>query len=208
MQRSKLLALIVAIAPFTVDSHAALYDRGNGMIYDSAQNITWLQDMNYFKALGYSSNGARTWYDANFFAAFLEYGGYDDWRLASTQCVSCSGGYGQTHSELGYLFYVELGNHSPVDGPSGQPYGLVNTGPFINFQSGPYWLADHDPEYLSERAWFFDTHDGYSGLTLDRSYFYAPIVRDGDVSPVPLPAAAWLLGSALLGLAGAARRKQ
>lgn len=31
-------------------SEAALYDRGNGLIYDDVLNVTWLQDTNLFKA--------------------------------------------------------------------------------------------------------------------------------------------------------------
>lgn len=30
-------------------AQAALHDRGGGLIYDDAQNITWLQDANYAK---------------------------------------------------------------------------------------------------------------------------------------------------------------
>jgi len=35
----------------------------------------------------------------------------------------------------------------------------------------------------------------------------AMAVHVGDVAPVPIPAAGWLLGSGLLGLVGVARRK-
>ena len=35
-------------------ANAALIDRGNGLIYDSYLNITWLQDANYSVTSGYS----------------------------------------------------------------------------------------------------------------------------------------------------------
>ena len=41
-------------------SHAALYDRGNGLIYDDVLNITWMQDANYAKTSGYDPDGAMT----------------------------------------------------------------------------------------------------------------------------------------------------
>jgi hypothetical protein len=37
--------------------------------------------------------------------------------------------------------------------------------------------------------------------------FHAWAVRDGDIGAVPIPAAAWLFGSGLLGLIGVARKK-
>ncbi len=54
--------------------HAALYDRGNGMIYDDNLNVTWLDAI----------NGKMTWADANNWVNQLNlfsYGGYSDWRL-------------------------------------------------------------------------------------------------------------------------------
>ncbi|HFD32315.1 MAG TPA: VPLPA-CTERM sorting domain-containing protein [Gammaproteobacteria bacterium] len=50
-----------------------------------------------------------------------------------------------------------------------------------------------------------------SGLQADNyktSSFFGWAVQTGDVSAVPVPAAAWLFGSGLLGLVGAARRKR
>ena len=58
-------------------SHAALYDRGNGLIYDDGLDITWLQDANYAQTSGYDSDGTMTWSEASTWAAQLEYGGYD-----------------------------------------------------------------------------------------------------------------------------------
>jgi len=52
MRGFKHCGAIVALAAglaFTGISHAALYDRGSGLIYDDVLNITWLQDANYFR---------------------------------------------------------------------------------------------------------------------------------------------------------------
>lgn len=41
-------------------AQAALWDRGNGMIYDDVLNVTWLQDANYAKTSGYHATGRMT----------------------------------------------------------------------------------------------------------------------------------------------------
>ena len=76
-------------------SNAALIDRGGGLIYDSDQNITWLQDANYGEGSSYddgnsSSDGRMTWDNAVDWADDLEY--YDsvrnvtwtEWRLPTS----------------------------------------------------------------------------------------------------------------------------
>lgn len=65
---SKLLPILLLNV---VSAHAALIDRGNGLIYDSAQDITWLQDANL-------AVGAGNWASATAWADNLVYGGYDD----------------------------------------------------------------------------------------------------------------------------------
>jgi len=43
---------------------ASLVDNGNGLLYDTVLNITWLQDANYAKTSNYSTTGFMTWYDS------------------------------------------------------------------------------------------------------------------------------------------------
>ncbi|MCP3670651.1 MAG: DUF1566 domain-containing protein [Gammaproteobacteria bacterium] len=100
---------LLAAGLFTVSAQAALYDRGNGMIYDDVLDITWLQDANYAQTSGYYADGRMTWADANTWAGQLSYGGYDDWRLASAGNAPVSG-YNVTTGELGHMFYNNLGN--------------------------------------------------------------------------------------------------
>jgi hypothetical protein len=76
---------------------------------------------------------------------------------------------------------------------------------FSNFQPGLYWTGN---EYAppSSNAWLIYFSDGfrYAG---DKSYgYYAMAIHVGDVAAEPVPAAAWLFGSGLLGLVGVARR--
>ena len=68
-----------------------------------------------------TSTGQMTWWGAMAWASSLDYGGYSDWRLpmtlqpdaaCSAQSPSGSYGYNCTGSELGHLFYTELGGYS------------------------------------------------------------------------------------------------
>ena len=49
--------------------------------------------------------------------------------------------------------------------------------------------------------------NGFQDVTGKVAIHYAWAVQSGDVAEVPLPAAAWLFGSALLGLGFAKRKK-
>ena len=200
-------------------SHAALYDRGNGLIYDDVLNITWMQDANYAQTSGYDANGHMEWETANTWADQLSYGGYDDWRLPSANVMnptspcyatdgSCDSGFNNTTGELGHMFYNNLGNTAGtsilgnVSFTDATPGG--GTESFLNVQNDVYWYSE---EFYGEEnatsitdAWTLRTSDGYQGYTLKDSDPYSWAVRDGDVSTVPVPAAAWLFGSALAGL--------
>ena len=207
---------------FTVSAQAALYDRGNGMIYDDVLEITWLQDANYAMTSGDDADGLMDWQQANDWAAQLDFGGYNDWRLPSANLInaddpcslSCNLGY-NGNSEMGHMYYNNLGNVGMLDSNGNlQPgYGLTNsdfidggngsTASILNIQEAHYWLAEENFIF----AWFFDTADGNQYFEGQITNSYAWAVRDGDVSAVPVPAAAWLFGSALVGLAGVKRRK-
>ncbi len=76
---SLLCATVLAIVSTT--THAELFDRGGGLIYDSAQNLTWTQNAGMS---GYRSS----WDDAMAWAENLEFGGYNDWRLPTTTQLS------------------------------------------------------------------------------------------------------------------------
>ena len=70
---------------------AALYDRGNGLIYDDVLDITWLQDANYAQTSGYTGGNANSlmrWADAVFWVSQLSYGGFNDWRLPSANLMN------------------------------------------------------------------------------------------------------------------------
>ena len=119
MKRFAFIVVLALVLGFSTSTNAELVDRGGGLIYDTDLNITWLQSPN---------NTAMTVNDASIWAARLSC--YDSvrnqtltfWRLpTSDQCV----GYNCSSSEMGHLFYTELGNKA-----SDAWLSLNNKGPF------------------------------------------------------------------------------
>lgn len=210
-------------------AQAALIDRGGGLIYDTDLNITWLANANYGAGSNYDTadgynDGRMTWQNAMNWAANLSYYDsvrnviYDDWRLPTTLQLdpSCSFqtwygdysiGYNCTGSELGHLFYSELGGveSQSIVTTHDADYNLLTNAQFH------YWSVT-ELALDTYFAWFFDNYGGYQDVYDKLGSLYAWAVRPGDVaaaaSTVPVPAAAWLFGSGLLGLVGLARRSR
>ena len=189
----------------TTGAHAALQSRLGGLaVYDTDLNITWLANAN--------ANAQMTWSQANAWAAGLTVGGFSGWRLPTTvqPDTTCGGqngsgsyGYNCTGSEMGHLFYNELGG---VAGKSITTTHNANYNLFHNVVSNYYWSGtEFAPNSIG--AWNFDMFNGYQILGNKNDGTFALAVRPGDVPAVPVPAAAWLMGSGLLGLIGVARRK-
>ena len=203
----RILGVLLFLVFASGAAQASLIDRGGGFIYDDVLDITWTQDANI--------NGYNTWDNQVAWAAGLSIvdtrpgaGGvtYSDWRLPTTlqPDASCDSqldpggsfplqGYGTgcTGSEMGHLFNV--------DGISSSSMGL-----FTNVRSGSYWSGtEYAP--LTSFAWVFNFYYGPQDSYHKLNIHYAWAVRDGDVAAVPLPAAVWLFGSALMGLLGMRR---
>jgi len=212
-------------------AQAALIDRGGGLIYDTTLNVTWLQDANYAKTSGYDADGKMTWSQANTWAANLVYGGFSDWRLASNTPVGAAWNYnyatnGSTdvgynitspHSELSYMYYVNLGLHGyytpagaydPTFGiyGNGAGGGQANVGLVNNLQSYYYWSGTEYAPLPASSAWLFYTDFGAQGYGLQSDTLYAWAVRPGDVAappsvPEPATLVLTLAGVAMAGLA-------
>lgn len=212
----RLVSVLFAISIGMIGSvQAALHDRSNGMIYDDILDVTWLKDVNYFKTIGASGTGQRTWDQSVTLVKWLEYGGYDDWRLPGyfldtkgiqQICVDtlC------TRSELEFMFYINMGaDHlsSILSGTNKENINLFENYPVDNEVGWLYWTSKEHAVTGWARYFSLGSHLGGQGGDWEKSRFlYAWPVRDGDVAPIPIPTAIWLFVSGL-GLLGMRKLK-
>lgn len=216
--RNTLTAALILASGLSGTAQAALHDRGGGFIYDDALNVTWLQDANYAKTSGHDADGLMTWQDAMAWVADLSvYDAardttYDDWRLpVSDFCFNYAG---CTDSEMGHLYYLDLGGVAYVELATthNDNYYL-----FQNIQNpfdAAHWSSTVASTYPSLTVWAFDMDNGVQskngviGPMGEQGYAYAWAIRDGDVAAVPEPEAyaMMLAGIGLVGFA-AGRRK-
>ncbi|NLD38800.1 MAG: DUF1566 domain-containing protein [Desulfatiglans sp.] len=217
-------------------ANATLWNRGGGLVYDDVLDITWLQNTNLGAGSLYdngdsATDGRMTWSNAVAWAENLVYydstrGVYlDNWRLPNIEPVNGlswnpSFSYdGSTdfsfnilseNSEMAYMYHSNLGNLSYYDlqGNTQDNYGLKNTYIFQELQPYAYWSSVWGS---ADEGWGgaplgFHFENGLQDEGYKGNQNYAWAVRDGDVSPVPEPATIYLLGSAILGLAGVRRK--
>ena len=91
-----LLGILILVIGLSVNSHAALIDWGNGLIYDSDLNVTWVQNANLasqktFGVSGIEPSGQMGWWTAQSWLAAMNasnYLGYSNWRLPATMPVN------------------------------------------------------------------------------------------------------------------------
>ena len=190
MRSISILVVVLACSP----ANATLIDLGNGTIYDTVQNLTWMQDARYQNLSGFQeSRDAESW------AANLTFAGFSDWRLPYRfvgSSAADSSEISRLVSQLGWTTTDQLFDYADRAG----------TGPFVNFFLGGnpydrYWLVlptgATSNRYWSA-TWVFDHGDPPAG---------GWAVRDGG-NPfvgVPEPNTSALL---LLGLLGTLFRRR
>ncbi len=205
-----------------------------GKIYDTPNSLDTPANSGYRSLAASDFNtgtGRMTWWGAQAWVGYLNsisYAGQTGWRLPGTTDTGtpgCNFSYSGTDcgynvdpdsSELAHVFYDELGNQSAytttgsfIGGTSGVNWGVTNSGPFSNLQNTVYWLGtEYSPS--PNFAWYFGADNGRQHFHYKNAAGYEFLgwaVRDGQVAAVPVPAALWLMGSALVGLFGYSRRQ-
>ncbi|MCX2983384.1 hypothetical protein EYC98_21195 [Halieaceae bacterium IMCC14734] len=200
---------LVSLAVLLISTHAsaALYDRGNGLIYDDVLNVTWLHDADF--GAGSSSDDGTSISDRRFthasalaWAQQLVYLGHNNWRLPNV-FYSIDGEV--LGGEMNHLMYETLGwvasNSYPdiyIDATTGQERSIAATSFawYAQAKPNPYYTYTFQSNYQEV---------GFQPTIGTNASAWA--VADGDIGAVPIPAAAWLFGSALMGL-GALKRKK
>ena len=169
MKHKKLWAAGLLLSLNAATASANLIDRGNGLLYDTVLNVTWLQDANYAKTSGYAATGVdlatgkMTWAAANTWAAQLNVGGLSDWRLATNTPVNGTSfnynysfngttdyGYNiiSPKSELAYMYNVNLGLKDYVSATNvsqASTFGVFGNGTFNGVNQNSYGQANVGP---------------------------------------------------------------
>ena len=196
------------------------------LIWDDDNNGNWVVWLDY-------TNGEANWSAQNTWANGLDSSltyninsGYtvawDDtaWRLPRTvdgtyvytwgYDGTTTTGYNIASSEMGHLYYEELGNlgYWATDGTNPQPgWGLNNIGDFDHLFEYSYWSGSEDALELNE-AWYFNMDNGPQYNQYKGCNIYGLAVRSGQVSaapgpaPVPEPSTILLVATGLIGLVG------
>jgi len=197
------LAACVTLSMMLAPAQASLQTRdlnGDGTtdaFYDTDLNITWLRDANYAKTSGFDSSGTMGWSATMAWASTVVFGGYDDWRLPTTDVSTCDVFYHCTIGEMRYLWTVELGN---------EPANVVDDGDFQSLFGSDYWSGSEyeaGAKGLTFNFGFASTHAYAESFNL-----HALLVRPGDVSAtrVPEPQTLFLALTALAAMGFARRR--
>jgi len=209
------------------------WSNGHEGVYDDVLNITWLADANTVLAFygadyllmvsnsgispPYLLDGRGTYGRSRVASSMNDYNegngylGINSWRLPHAAPVGGSEEY--LEGELSYNYHMNLGGvdcFGDIAGCTNQT-GLDNQSLFVNL-SFDHWTDSGEffQEGLGLPCPCAIVQVGASQRTIPsvQTYYKYWAVADGDfgTSAVPIPATAWLFGSALVGLLVARRR--
>lgn len=231
MQKNIIAGIVLSFTLFLLTgfSQAALTTIGTAtyagldynLIWDDNNNgnsVVWLDYTQPDNILSWVAGleGALTY---NIAPAYIVDWGTNTWRLPATvkgpyifgMDGTTTGGFNITSSEMGHLFYEELGNlgYFSSDGTRRRSgWGLINTGDFENLLRVLYWSGTEFSDRWNA-VWSFnmDLGDQRILMVYTPSYYMYPsnyglALRNAHVSvaETPVPGAIWLLGFGLIGL--------
>jgi len=199
-------ACLVLFSLITTTANAALIGRlattpggtDYQAYYDDQLDISWAATANI--------GAPDDWFNLTAAASAYTVGGVSGWRLpyvdvnGDGNIVSCNGVVTECQdNELDYMVWAN-------------GYYPMNLGPFANLDQSGIYASGTEDALDSNRVWQISLSVNRAPGSLStslKSYasFQSWFVHDGDVGVVPVPAAAWLLCSGLLGLIGLSRRK-
>lgn len=220
-------------------AHATMVTIGTATYNGTDYNLIWDDDNNGNSVVWLDyTNTVTTWANQVAWAGNLDSAltynidaqysvTYDDtvWRLPSTvdgvytyeYDGTTTAGYNITTSEMGHLYYEELGNLGVYDtsGSFQSGYGLTNTGDFENLVADWYWSGT-EYAFNTSGAWGFSMYIGLQNYGIKTGGGYGLAVRSGQVSvstapeepgTVPEPTTFLLFGLGILGITGVSRKK-
>jgi hypothetical protein len=226
----RLLGVLATCLATIGTANATLINRGGGLIYDSVLNITWLADANlaasntFGQGAHINPDGSMDWDKASrvWIGHMNEanYLGFNDWRLPisvqpDTACSeifvdsflgTVGHGYNCTRSEMGHLFYNELGG---VAGESITTTHNANYSLFQNIQDAKWYWTATVYSFGAKSAFDFTFSRGIQGTDPMDGALHAWAVRDGDVPAIPEPGTCSLMlaGLALIGFTTRCRKQ-
>ena len=107
------------------------------------------------------------------------YADHNNWRLPAVDVGACVGYDCSIGSEMGHLYYTQLGN--PAGGP------LTNSAPFTNIQPHHYWSGSESGPTAAWAFYFLDGSQNVHAKSLT-FFFSAWAVRSvSAVTPLPTP---------------------
>ena len=193
---------VIALSLLPTLSHAALIDRGGGLIYDDVLDITWLQNTNYAmddpNASAVESEGKMDWYEANNWAAGLSYYDavrdvtYDDWRLPTLSPIDGSSVFNTTNSndgttDQGYARTTTDGSDGGWRDNSGTPVSELGYMFYVNLENKGKCDPERNDTCSIQDGWDFTNNlftDFNTGLFTNFSQFTVPTdsgLRTGSV---------------------------
>jgi hypothetical protein len=156
MRTLRLLALTASLLP-AAPAHATLIDYGAGLIYDTVQDLTWLDP-------SYAQPPHTTWHGASAWVADLTYEGYDDWRLPRMlfvpgdldtewhRALEQIEGWEFYRDHFGGVFELTTGGPGPFRAPLGYAYVWLDAPSiFTSYQAGGWDFPDHDSSPMAVR---------------------------------------------------------